>query len=149
MKLEIITETLTNLDIAERQLDRSIQLFLDEKDFISSLTLAGAAEEILGKILNKKDESNSLSELIEICLQLNGISNDSSTLEVKKAKKGIANMLNFYKNKAKHYNDTESLTFSVDFFAAEIIERAMDNYWKHTKKDTYQMKRFKNKILST
>ena len=35
MNLEVVTETLTNFDIAERQLDRSIQLFLDEKDYIN------------------------------------------------------------------------------------------------------------------
>ena len=147
MNLEVVTETLTNFDIAERQLDRSIQLFLDEKDYISSLTLAGAAEEILGKLLNKKGETHTLSELIEACLELNGITENSSASEVKKAEKGIANTANYYKNRVKHFNDAESLTFSVDCFAAEIIDRAMENYWKYTQKETLQMERFKKQVL--
>jgi len=52
VKIKVITETLSNLEIAKRQLDRSISLFFDERDYFSSLTLAGAVEEILGKILN-------------------------------------------------------------------------------------------------
>ena len=147
MKLEVITETLTNLDIAERQLERSIQLFLEEKDYISALTLAGAAEEILGKLLNKKDETHALSESIEACLKLNGINEHSSKSEIKKSEKGIANIANYYKNRVKHFNDEESLTFSVDFFAAEVIERAIDNYCKYTQKETPQIVRFKNQIL--
>jgi hypothetical protein len=147
MKLEVITETLTNLEIAERQLDRSIQLFLDEKDFISSLTLAGAAEEILGKLLNKRGESHSLAYLIAGCLKLNNITSDSSPSEIKKTEKGIVNLANYFKNRAKHYNDAESITFSVDFYAADIIDRAMDNYWKFTQKETEQMQRFRIKVL--
>ena len=40
--------TLTKLEVATRQLDAAIRLFLED-DYLSSLTLAGAAEEILGK----------------------------------------------------------------------------------------------------
>lgn len=39
--------TLTKLEVAVRQLDMALRLFL-EGDYLSSLTLAGAAEEILG-----------------------------------------------------------------------------------------------------
>ena len=53
MNIRGIEETLSNLDVAERQLERAIALFLDEEDYVSALTLAGAAEEILGKLLNK------------------------------------------------------------------------------------------------
>lgn len=147
MKLDVVTETLTNIEIAERQLDRSIKLFLDEKDFISALTLAGAAEEILGKLLNKNGESNALAEVIQACLRLNGIDASSSASETKKVEKGIANLANYYKNRLKHFNNEEPLTFSVDYFAAEIIDRAMDNYWNYTQQETEQMERFKNSIL--
>lgn len=40
---------MTKLEAAKHQLAVAIQLFLDE-DYLSSLTLAGAAEEILGKL---------------------------------------------------------------------------------------------------
>ncbi|MBK8384257.1 MAG: hypothetical protein IPL11_00655 [Candidatus Accumulibacter sp.] len=44
--------TLTKAEVAVRQLDQAIRLFL-EGDLLSSLTLAGAAEEILGKLCER------------------------------------------------------------------------------------------------
>ena len=39
------------------------------------------------------------------------------------------------------------MTFSVDFFAAEIIERAIKNYFKCTQNETLLMQKFKNEVL--
>ena len=44
-------QNLSKLDIALAQVERAIFLALDESDFISAVTLAGAAEEILGSLL--------------------------------------------------------------------------------------------------
>jgi hypothetical protein len=38
-------------DLARVQLERAITLHVDEHDHVSAITLAGAAEEILGKLL--------------------------------------------------------------------------------------------------
>ena len=72
MKIEEIEETLSNLDIAERQLERAIVLFLDDKDYVSALTLAGAAEEILGKLLNKAGKEHWLDSITEGALRALG-----------------------------------------------------------------------------
>jgi len=40
---------LTKIDAAVEQLDWAIRLFLDQKAYVPAITLAGAAEEILGK----------------------------------------------------------------------------------------------------
>ena len=146
MKVEVITETLSNLEIAKRQLNRAILLFFDEKDYVSSLTLAGAAEEILGKILNHEmSSSHSLDEVINGALKLNNVPIGGH--EEKKAKKEIANIANYFKNRLKHYNAEGELTFSVDFYAAQIIDRAIENYFKTTGNETPQMARFKNEVL--
>jgi len=52
-------QTYTKLDLATEQLDAAISLFL-EKSFVSALTLAGAAEEVLGKALSNRREQNYL-----------------------------------------------------------------------------------------
>src|SRR5690625_1090841 len=143
MKVDVITETLSNLDIAERQLERALSLFFAEQDYISSLTLAGAAEEILGKILNEeKSAPHALADLIEGALKLNEVQAGSS--EEKGAKKAIANIANHFKNRLKHYNIDGSITFSTDFYAAEIIDRAIKNYFAVTGAETALMLRFKN-----
>ncbi len=146
MKIQIETETLSNLEIAKRQLERAISLFFDEQDFVSSLTLAGAAEEILGKILKiEMQEPHAMDELINGSLKLNGISLGDPGK--KQAKKDIANTLNHFKNQLKHYNEHDSMTFSVDYFAVEIIERAIHNYFKCTQNETPLMQKFKNEVL--
>jgi hypothetical protein len=50
----------TKQQLAEHQLDRAIRLLLDEKDAISAVTLAGAAEEILGKLVELQGGTHSL-----------------------------------------------------------------------------------------
>ncbi|MBB3231128.1 hypothetical protein [Halomonas stenophila] len=143
MKVEVITESLSYLEIAERQIDRAISLFLNEKDFISSITLAGAAEEILGKMVGEADGTHVLNDLIDGSLRLLGVdAND------KKARKEVANIANYYRNRVKHYSDDGGLHFSVDFEAAEIIDRAISNYWKLTQEETPLMERFKIEVLS-
>ena len=47
-------QSITKRRIAEIQLHRAVQLLEDEADPISALTLAGAAEEILGKMVERK-----------------------------------------------------------------------------------------------
>ena len=42
---------LAKLDAAKLQLETAIELHLDKRAFIPAITLAGAAEEILGKAL--------------------------------------------------------------------------------------------------
>ncbi len=45
--------------IALHQLNRAIELFLDEKDYICSITLSGAAEEILGRMVEHECDNTS------------------------------------------------------------------------------------------
>ena len=145
MKVKIVTESLTNLEVAKKQLDRSILLFYKEQDFVSSLTLAGAAEEILGKLMNKQGISHVMDEVIKGSLALNDI--EPGSPEEPKVKKSVAGMMNRFKNKLKHYNGDDSITFSVDFYAAEMIDRAVQNYFILTGEETSLMKRFKVEIM--
>jgi hypothetical protein len=46
-------------DLALRQLRRAVQLF-NQSDFVCAATLAGAAEEILGRIAQKRTGTNAL-----------------------------------------------------------------------------------------
>lgn len=39
MRVAEIEETLSNLEIAHRQIERAIVLFLDDRDYVSALTL--------------------------------------------------------------------------------------------------------------
>lgn len=144
MKVQVITEELSFLEIAERQIDRAIILFIDDADFISTITLAGAAEEILGKMLNKEGMTHVLDELINGSLKFQDPDVD---IQDPKTRKGIASIANYYKNKLKHFDEEASgVHFSSDCYAADLIDRAISNYWKLTESETKQMERFKIEI---
>lgn len=48
----MIEQTHNRIDLAVEQLDVALSLFLEKNSYVSALTLAGAAEEILGKALS-------------------------------------------------------------------------------------------------
>ena len=132
---------LTNLEIAEIQLNRALKLFLNEKDYISALTLAGAAEEILGKMIEKNGETNSFKEAIQ---QSNKLIEKFGGEPVPENKAGP--LFNYYRNRLKHYMDNEPIGFSADYFSAEIIIRAAKNYIKLTNKENELISEFKKAI---
>lgn len=148
MTLDEITESLTNLEIAHRQLERSIELFLDRRDYISALTLAGAAEEILGKLLREEGKTHWLDEITTGALKLLGFDGEApQSPEAKQAGKEIANISNYYRNRCKHFSDVDHVAFTVDVQAAEMIDRAISNYWQLTQRETGAMGRFRELIL--
>ena len=122
----------SKLDLAEHQLNRAINLYLDEKDFISSITLAGAAEELLGKILNQVGVKNALDEYVD---SFNAFGN-----ELKDYEKWFVSQFNYYKNNLKHLevkqvknspfaNDPPPIDIPIYASAVtDVIHRALTNH---------------------
>ena len=138
--MERITLKLSKIEIAQIQLDRAISLFFNENDYISAITLAGAAEEILGKLLVKENVGKrpALKELIESSIEIHKKFHEEELLE-----KEIVQVANYYRNNCKHFGSGEDLLFSVDFEAAHLIDRASENYFKLTNSETPGMVRFR------
>jgi hypothetical protein len=112
-------------DIAIAQLRKAIQLF-NTKEYICAVTLAGAAEEILGKIAKKRCGTTVLEE--ESCFwdQLAEIVN-----RPKPNRKKVIALLNRTRNELKHNNSGENIFFeaNLEFEAQCLIDRAIRNYW--------------------
>lgn len=116
--------TIEKKDIALKQLRRAIQLYR-ENDYVCSVTLAGAAEEILGKITTKREGYCSL---------------DVHEKEIKEMakffmapipeKKKIYYLMNAVKNELKHNDSGDNVYLKADFesHAFELISRAIMNY---------------------
>ena len=112
--------TLTKLEVATRQLDVAIRLFL-EGDYLSSLTLAGAAEEILGRL----SEKAGLPVAVDQIAKFHWDDMDAS-LQESERKRILLRVLNGPRNSAKHANDPEEAEFDVDpDFSLQMIMRAM------------------------
>lgn len=148
MKLQQNVQALTNLEIAHIQLERSVDLFLVAKDYVSALTLAGAAEEILGKLLNKAGRQHWLDEILDGALEALGfVDEHAGSPEAMKARREVATLANFHKNRFKHFSDDDPVSFPVDVVAAEMIDRAISNYRELTKRETGAMSLFRTTVL--
>ena len=87
-----IAQSINYIEIALIQLDRAIDLYND-KDFICSTTLAGAAEEVLGRILKEANIYNSSDNFRDFLVE-KGIS--------KSSKEAIKTM-NLQRDSFKHF----------------------------------------------
>lgn len=125
---------MTQLEAAKAQLDRALILFLDDKDFISAATLAGAAEGIMGGMLLERDKArraaglgddslgpNALQETRAVYAWLSGEPLD----EVGKAMRAPRNALN-------HATTGQTFDFNPATIAEDMIERAMSDYHRLT-----------------
>jgi hypothetical protein len=123
-----MTATVQNIkksEIALIQLRRAIQLF-NCMDFISSLTLAGAANEILGVIAKNKYGYNSLDNDKWF---IDGIAEYYKVDKPNKEK--VLKVNNRIKNILKHHNSADDDIVEADFkFEAQChIDSAIRNYW--------------------
>ena len=63
---------LSKLEIAKRQLEVAAQLYVDGADDLAVITLAGAAEEILGKLLRRTEQKSMADHIVELDKKLTG-----------------------------------------------------------------------------
>jgi hypothetical protein len=129
---------LTKLQVAEVQLERAISLFFEEKDFISSITLAGAADEIFGKLREAEGESNSYNELNKLFTFLR-----QSMLQDRPSGKEFNRLVNGIRNSLKHIGDGKEMEFDPEQEAVNIIDRAIENYFALTGNESELMGKFK------
>ena len=110
---------ISKLDAATRQLDVAIDLFLSEKDPLAVITLAGAAEEILGVLAKNNGKDNMTDALKELDKKLTG-GRDFKILN---------NEVNGLRNALKHANnlDEDFIDFDEDAPVAYLM-RAIVNY---------------------
>lgn len=131
----------SQIDLACEQLETAIELFLSRRSFVSSLTLAGATEEILGKALGLNSEKNVLQ-----CEA--GIIKPVHELLHKKAFiwKDFIDGKNFARNSAKHLNNNNEQITPVDFEeeAYKMLVRACDNHQRLGISPTENMRKFED-----
>lgn len=126
----------TRQQVAEHQLDRAIRLLLDEQDAISSLTLAGAAEEIFGALVQERGDRHALGTFIDECLRIGRLAHGENWREGE-----FAEMRNFTRNALKHHGDGTDVCVT-DHDAREMIDRALENLEKLQVAPSQQVNRY-------
>jgi hypothetical protein len=111
--------------IALAQLETALRLFRTGDELISVITLAGAAEEILGKLVRKRGQDNSLDSLKKTAAAIHErLFSERIDTSV------IADRANRARNALKHLTaggDPVSLDLREE--AVDILNRAVDDYW--------------------
>jgi hypothetical protein len=114
---------LTKLKVAISQLRLAIALFMEEREYISVITLAGAAEEILGKIAAAASLTPALNRRAEGARQLHVAlwGNDPGD-------KLFKDLKNKTRNELKHLSSGVPLAFGLEQECIRMLDRAVENY---------------------
>lgn len=113
--------SLSKIDAAVDQLDWSIRLFLDHHAFVPAITLAGAAEEIIGEILG--DESVFSLVKKNLAADLNLPEKVISQAHMNRAKNWLKHW--------KEIKDEETINVDLEGEAIQYIVRALTNLILH------------------
>lgn len=110
---------LHKVEIACRQIEAAADLFFSDGDFLAVITLAGAAEEILGTLIRRRGEAAMLDRLIDLDRRLTG---GRSFDVVNKEINGVRNALKHAKNPTEDH-------IEIDIGEAlAMLGRAVVNY---------------------
>lgn len=115
---------LNKFEIAKAQLVKAIELFC-AREPLPAITLAGAAEEILGKLIKSGGGTNALEDEIkdrcDLYQTVFGTAGDP---------KEFATLMNNPRNELKHLMSGNELELNLEEEAVNLIQRAIDNYQK-------------------
>ena len=135
----MITQIYRRVDLAAEQLDNAISLFLEKRSYVSALTLAGAAEEILRMALKFEGKTSSLGFRFEVFAEAHAAQYGE---ELEWA--AFADRENHARNAAKHMRTTGETAVTVDLEEAALwmIVRAIDNHERLGRSRTEKMVEF-------
>lgn len=113
-------------DVARLQLEDAIDLFLINKR-LSSITLAGAAEEIFARLLKQRGERSVVEESFRVVQEIREKTGFVAMGGRKKSE--IFKEWNGARNTLKHHDETDDDTVTINLFdeAYMMIQRALAN----------------------
>ena len=124
--------TVTKIDAAVHQLDWAIKLFIDHNEYLPAITLAGAAEEVLGELVGGEA---AFRQLLSSLTEKYGVPANVVSQQ----------HLNKVKNWLKHWKDlqdSEAIEADLEEEAIQYILRATGNLYTHDKSLTSETPRF-------
>ena len=123
--------------VAVRQLETALRLYFEQEDYYSVITLAGASEEMLGKLLKENGIENSLDSLKKASLAITKQLFGEAPTE-----KEVVARANDARNRLKHGSPGKPIEFDAKEEAKDMLDRAIDNYYELTSELTDTMQRF-------
>ena len=127
------------VDLAVEQLGDALRLFLDEQRYASALTLAGAAEEVLGRAVEHGGGTSNLQWKFSKVAQV-----DQALFGKPLKWSEFVDEENAARNALKHMREPDEHTLDTDLEMAAVwmLVRACDNYRRLGLEETEEMGRF-------
>ena len=121
-------------ELARVQIEKAIDLYLEEGDYASSITLAGAAEEMLGNILRATGKEHILAKLHPWFNE-----HYDTSISFSELVKGA----NEVRDELKHGHVNSNIDFEVEItlaYCTQMLQRALLNYLWAVGEPTEKMK---------
>lgn len=131
-------------DLALSQLDTALRLYFAGDDYASVITLAGAADEVFGKLLTAAGKESSLESLKKaVCAIQERLYGEPTP------PKQIVDRANRAKNSLKHWDEGDPILVKIDLEqeAKDMLFRAIANYWLLEEKLSPAMEKFQREAL--
>lgn len=132
------------LDMAKRQLETALGLYFDGTDLYSTITLAGAADEIFGQVLRASGKEPRLEEIAKSVAAIH-----KKLYGDELAPKTVAERANHARNALKHWSSNQPIEVTFDLIeeAKDMLERGIANYWALYGDLSDPMERFEREVL--
>lgn len=132
--------------IALAQLETALRLFAEGSDYYAVITLAGAADEILGKRLESRGGVSALASLTRASVAIHQIVHG-----VPGSAQRYADRANLARNALKHLRagGADAVDLDIHEEAVDMLDRAISNYWELTSSLTPAMEEFERRRRAT
>ncbi|NRB39354.1 MAG: hypothetical protein HRU20_12940 [Pseudomonadales bacterium] len=122
---------LSKIDISKMQIERAIDLFVNESDYVSAITLAAAAEEIMAVLLSDNAQTSASESLYPWFQHKTKPANQKDD-----ARKITSFSIDALKDTHQNTDDKIDIT---PVLAAQMLQRALVNYPRVVGKPTDKM----------
>jgi hypothetical protein len=132
----------SKLEIARIQIEAAV-VHYEADEFIPAITLAGAGEEILGKMVKATGKKHALATAQDQTAVIYGLLWPGEVSDPKK----VASAANAARNEMKHHDSGEDSSIELDprAEAENMLDRAIENYFLLTQDQTPVMMRYLNR----
>ncbi|MDO8501101.1 MAG: hypothetical protein Q7S20_04590 [Gemmatimonadaceae bacterium] len=112
--------------MALAQLETALRLYFEQHDYYSVITLAGAADEIFGKLLIAKELDSSIESLKRSVATIHKVLTGQEL-----APSAVVERANRARNALKHWSPAQPPIVLFDSLeeSKDMLNRAIDNYW--------------------
>lgn len=121
--------SVSKLAVASEYLTRAIELYFRGDSYFSALHLAGAAQELLGKFVERSGGVSAHTSLAQGAVRISALLDPDG---VPSTEREIKSIINHAKNRVKHMNDVgdDVVEFDSQTHARDMLDLAVSEFYQ-------------------